>query len=122
MEMSRIILGFIVAAFWLPLLLSFSEYGEFWFRMVLLFTAPIIIIFGVPLFILFYSKRNISFMLCAISGIALGLVGCVLFLLLSNTLTAYNVAPLFTLSGLLSGIIFWFVGVWKNDTLTRRSS
>jgi hypothetical protein len=117
----RIILGFVAAALWLPLLELLAGavtggYGRFWFFMTAIFTVPLTILLAVPLFCLW--RRRITFWRCVFAGLAIGIVGAVIFLVTTNPLAALNSSPLLIVAGVLSSLVFWVIAVWRNAALT----
>ena len=119
--MFRISLGFLAAASWLPLLLYFTsdEFGDFWSVMVAYFTVPLTVFIAVPLFIVFSRRSNVGAAACLIFGFAVGLVGVLLFWLMTNQQAMLRWAVALVLSGVLSGFVFWIAGVWKNEFLRK---
>lgn len=123
--MTRIVLGFIAAAMWLPLLQLIAGevaggYGRFWFGMTAMFMVPLTVLFAVPLFYLW--RRRITFWRCVFAGLATGIVGAVIFLLTTNPLAALNWSPLLIVVGVLSSLVLWVVAVLKNRALTDGAS
>jgi hypothetical protein len=123
--MVRIVLGFIAAALWLPVLeLVAGEisggYGRFWFGMTAMFTVPLTVLVAVPLF--YVWRRRITFWRCVFAGLVIGIIGAGLFLLTTNPLAALNWSPLLIVVGVLSSLVFWAIAVWRNPTLTVRRS
>jgi hypothetical protein len=116
--MVRIVLGFMAAALWLPLLeLATSRiYGGFWFGMTAMFTVPLTLLVAVPLFYLW--RRQITLWRCLLAGLAIGIIGAVVFLVTTNPLAALNWSPLLVVVGVLSSVVFWVTAVWRNPTLT----
>ena len=94
-------------------------YGQFWSGMIALYTIPLTIFVAAPLY--YFNRKRVTFWLCVIAGVAIGVVGSLLFLVTTNPLAALNWSPLLIGSGLLSSIVFWVVGVWKNGNLTAAS-
>lgn len=117
--MKRLILGLIFAALWLPTLAFFTSgiYGRFWFSMTAAFTVALTVFVAVPLYWVLRKKANL--LVCAIAGVLVGLVGSVVFSLTANFsgLVFLNWSPAMIVAGLMSGMIFWFVGLWRNDNL-----
>ena len=120
--MVRIVVGFLAAALWLPLLslATSGPYGAFWFGMTAMFTVPLTLLVAVPLFYMW--RRRITFWLCLVAGLAIGIIGAALFLLVTNPLAARNWAPLLIVAGVLSSVVFWATAVWRNSTLTNSRS
>lgn len=119
--MARLILGFLAAALWLPVLMYVTAggHGEFWFVMIASFTVPLTLFVAAPLY--YFSRRRVTFWACIKVGIALGIVGSLTFLLAIDPHTARIWAPSLLLAGFISSVVFWFVGIWKNGRLTMRS-
>jgi hypothetical protein len=119
--MLRLILGFAAAALWLPILSYATSgiYGGFWFGMIAFYTIPLTVLVATPLY--YFNRKRVTFWLCVIAGVAVGVLGALLFLVMTNPLAALNWSPLLIGSGLLSSIVFWVVGVWKNGNLTAAS-
>jgi len=119
--MARLILGFLAAALWLPVLMYVTAggHGELWFVMVASFTVPLTLFVAAPLY--YFSRRRVTFWACIMVGIALGIVGSLTFLVAIDPHTARMWAPSLLLAGFISSVVFWFVGIWKNGRLTTRS-
>jgi hypothetical protein len=113
----RIVVGFLAAALWLPLfsLATSGPYGGFWFGMTAMFTVPLTLLVAVPLFYLW--RRRITFWRCLLAGLAIGIIGAALFLLLTNPLAARNWSPLLIGAGVLSSLVFWAIAIWRNPSL-----
>ena len=113
---TRFLLGLVAAALWLPLLLlaTSGRYGMFWFVMVSPFTILLTLV-AAPIAFLF--RRNLSLLVCVVAGVVAGGIGVLLFWLATNPLAAGNWAPLLVVAGLLSGLVFWAVGVRGNHLL-----
>lgn len=116
-------MGFLAAALWLPLVLFFisGEYGGFWFAMVAYFTIPLTGCVAVPLFPVFNRRSNVGIVACLLFGFAIGLVGVLLFRLITNQQAMLGWALSLVLSGVLSGFVFWVAGVWKNEFLRKNA-
>jgi hypothetical protein len=119
--MVRVILGFVAAALWLPLLFLLVEggnyYGRVWFSMVAAFTIPLTLFAAVPLF--YFWRSRITFWRCLLAGVGLGLVGAAAFLLMTNPTAAANWFLGMVGAGVLSSMIFWFIAVWNNGALAK---
>jgi len=115
--MTRVFLGFAAAALWLPLVSYFTGgvYGQFWFVMTASFTLPLTVVLAIPLFFLW--RRRITFWRCLLAGLAIGLVGALAFLAMTNLAAALNWSPGLIGAGVLSSIVFWAVGIWNNGAL-----
>src|SRR5262245_3044048 len=114
----RLIYGLVVAGLWLPVLLFFTSgpYGKFWFVMTGCFTVPVTAVLAAPL--VFVFRYRLSLQLCLACGLGAGVLGTLIFLATTNPLAARNWAPAFVLTGLVSSLLFWGVGVWRNGGLT----
>lgn len=115
----RVILGFAVAALWLPLLgflLGKSGEGIWWFNISLLVTGPLTILLAVPAYILL--RRRAGLFVCTFGGLAIGALGAIALSLVTHPLAAGNTAPLFVVSGAISGIVFWLVALWRPGNVT----
>jgi len=115
--MVRIVFGFAVAALWLPIVAyaTGGVYGWFWSSMTGIFTIPLTIVLAVPVF--YVWRRRITFWRCLTAGLAVGLVGALLFLLMTNPLAALHSLPAFVLAGTFSSTLFWVVAVWNNKVV-----
>lgn len=119
--MIRLILGFISAAFVVPVSLYFASgtYRAFWLFMVASFIVPLTLFVAAPLYYL--ARKRITFWLCIFCGGLVGILGSLVFLLSTNKLAAQNWVLSFVFIGLFSSAIFWFVGIWRNYSLTHPS-
>ena len=88
--------------------------------MITMFTAPLTLFVAVPLFYL--TRKRVTFWRCVLGGLAVGAVGALLFLLTTNVLAARNWSPFLIAAGPLSSLIFWLVGVWKNEWLNQEQA
>ena len=116
--MTRLIVGFVVAALWLPALafaLSESYWNVFWASAVGAFTVPVTLLVALPLFVILRRRYRLRFWHYAIYGLSIGAVGAAAFSLTTNGLAALNWLPVFLIAGLVSSMAFWVVGVWRND-------
>jgi hypothetical protein len=118
--MGRLIAGFLAAAIWLPLLILLQR-GLTWpgAVLVLLYATPMTLL-AAP--IVYLLRRRLSLVLCGIFGTLFGLVGAI-GLMGTNPLAAPRELAMlrlgrFGLIGLISGALFWVVGVYRNDRLT----
>ncbi len=113
----RVILGFAIAALWLPLLgalLGKNGEGTWWFNMSLLATGALTILLAAPAYILL--RRRAGFLICTFGGLAIGALGAIALSLVTNPMAARNAAPLFVASDAVSGIVFWLVALWRPGT------
>lgn len=118
--MIRLAIGFICAALWLPTV-SFiisGVYGKFWFTMTAGFTVPLTIFVGIPLY--FLMRKKINLLVCAVGGVAIGVIGSLVFMSITNYLAFLKWFLVFISMGFVSSIIFWVVGV-RNNTLISSS-
>ena len=115
----RVVLGFVAAALGVPTLAAVASppHGVFWFGVISVFTVPLTLFAGVPLFVYLARRRRVTFWWCMLAGLVLGAVGALLFMLMTNVLAGRNWAPLLIITGLLCALVFWLVGVWKNQAL-----
>lgn len=113
--MTRVILGFAVAALWLPVLsyLTGGVYAEFWFVMTAAFTVPMTLFVAVPLY--YRWRQRVSFVRCLLAGVVIGVIGAVAFLAMTNPQAALNWSPGVVGAGVVSSIIFWVIAIWKNQ-------
>jgi putative effector of murein hydrolase len=117
--MTRVVLGFAVAALWLPVLLYFTagDYGAFWLFMTASFTVPLTLFVAVPLY--YFWRRRITFWRCILAGFAIGAIGALAFLAMTHPEAALNWSPGLIGSGVVTSLVFWFIAVWKNGDLGR---
>jgi molybdate transport system substrate-binding protein len=117
----RVVLGFVAAALGVPALVAVTSppNGLFWFAMISLFTVPLTVFAGMPLFVWLARRRRVTFWWCMLAGLVIGAAGVLLFMLVTNVLAARNWAPLLIVTGLLCSFVFWLAGVWKNRALDR---
>lgn len=115
--MLRVLIGFFVAASWLPLvgLLGFSWEGNFFAGAAAVFTVPLTFCFALPIYILFhYAKIRPSWWVCMTIGAFAGGVGAVAFAGLSNRLAGWGALPSFAIIGAISALIFWVIAIRMN--------
>ena len=119
---SRLVAGLIVAAFWFPVCLYFRDdrYGPLGFILAASFTVPITLFVAAPL--VYFLRGRLSFWLCCVLGVVLGSLGLVPNMLAGNWGAARNIGLTMMLVGLVSSMLFWVVGVWRNGDLTCASS
>ena len=115
--MTRLVLGFVVAALWLPVLLYFTagDYGQFWFAMTAAFTAPLTLFIAAPLY--YVWRRRITFLRCLAAGLVVGALGALAFLAMTNAQAAINWSPGLIGAGVVTSIIFWAIAVWNNSNI-----
>lgn len=106
----RIILAFTFAALWLPLAeaISAPDYDFFWSKMTAIFTVSLTLLVAVPGYFIF--RKQMTFWLCALGGTGAGVIGALLYLLLTNWGAFMNAWPAMVVIGLITGIGFWVVG------------
>jgi molybdate transport system substrate-binding protein len=117
----RVVLGFVAAALGVPALVALTSppYGLFWLAMISFFTVPLTLFAGMPLFVYLARRRRVTLWWCMLAGLVVGLAGVLVFMLMTNALAARNWAPLLIVTGLLCSLVFWLVGVWKNQALDK---
>jgi hypothetical protein len=115
--MLRIGIGLLAAALWLPLLAyaTGERFAFFWFGMIAMFTIPLTLFVALPLVLLL--RRHLSFVRCIAAGFGIGLLAVALEWSLSHWQAALNLGPLLIGAGVLSSLVFWLVGVWRNSRL-----
>jgi hypothetical protein len=121
--MTRLILAFISAAFFVPTITLFTSDGYFrlqGFALIAIFTVPLTVIGAAPLYVVF--RKSITIWLCMVAGFSLGLVGSLIFLLMTNPKAYLNWLPAFLFAGWSSSVVFWLVGIWRNRNLTFNST
>jgi hypothetical protein len=119
--MLRLVLGFVVAALWLPayayvLSRSLVESGAV---LVAMFTVPLTLFVAAPLY--WALRERVGFLACICAGLCVGAIGCLLFWLSTNTLAALNWSPLLLAAGLVSSFLFWVVALWGNKYLPQKN-
>jgi hypothetical protein len=114
----RLVCGLFVAALWLPVLLlaTSGPYGKFWFLMTAFYTVPLTLIVAAPL--VYFFRHRLSLLSCLACGLGVGFLGALTFLSTTNYLAALNWGPALIVSGVVSSLLFWIVGVWGNGGLT----
>lgn len=117
--MLRIVVAFTAAALWFPSLSYFlsGEYGPFWFLMIALYTVPLTLLVAAPLY--YFNRKRITFLFCVLAGLGIGLLGALSFWSMTNRLAAQNWAPLLIGTGLVSSVLFWVIGIWRNSRLPK---
>jgi hypothetical protein len=115
--MLRVVLGFAVAALWLPVVLYFTagDYHAFWFVMTASFTVPLTLFVAVPVY--YFWRRRITFFRCLSAGFVIGTLGALVFLAMTNPQAALNWSPGLIGSGILTSIMFWVIAIWNNGAL-----
>ena len=126
--MVRVVLAFVVIPFIYPLhgfLFSGELSSDVGARLVLRvasITIPVTIVIGVPLFLLFRRRNWLQWWHFLVGGSVVG-IACSLPIL--PRVGAWEFVAVFALSfaiiGLLHGIGFWLLAVWRNPGLTSRS-
>jgi hypothetical protein len=79
------------------------------------------LVLGVPAFMLFYRRGWLGWWQLAFGGACIGLV-CVFPFAVGGTAVAGALAPTFVALGVLHGLLFWVLAVWRNVRLTPPSS
>lgn len=124
--MKRLFLGFCCAALSMPTfvyLVGIVKGGSahIAFIMTALFTMPLTFFVAVPLY--FFARSQITFLRCILFGATIGLFGALIdYYWTRNFLAAKNIAPIMIGFGIVSSAVFWIVGIWKNNNLTKQSS
>jgi hypothetical protein len=121
--MIRVIVAFIVVALAYPLsvLVIGGEGGLSGALLVASFTVPATLVIGVPLFLLFRHRAWFKWWHFLAGGFVVGLACSLPFLVQGWEATALF-APYFIVFGLLHGVAFWLLAVWRNIGLTSRST
>ena len=124
---SRLIIGLVAAALTLPLYMFVTGgiHGEMGFVLGMLFSLPATFYAALPIFFLVKRRSPISFRLCLIVGASIGaLMGVVFSAVRSGPFpsqySGQDVASSMFI-GILSALVFWFVGIWNNGHLTSTS-
>ena len=114
----RLVLGLLAAALWFPLLAwqRAQENGWVSFMIVGMFTLPVTLLIAAPL--VCFLRRRLSFPLCCAFGIVLGGLLALPDVLLGNWVVARGDALMVIPVRLISSIVFWLIGVWRNRALT----
>jgi len=117
----RVVLGFVAAALGVPALIGVTSLPDgLWFAaMISMFTVPLTLFAGVPLFVLLARRRRVTFWWCLLAGFVVGVVGVLLLMLTSNVIAARNWAPILIIIGLLCSMVFWVVAVRRNPALDK---
>ena len=114
---ARVVLGFVVAALWLPAIGLFMDwYSGVWARASTLLSVPLTVFVAVPIYLV--VRKRISFLICAFAGVGIGALGALPWALDGNTRAAMNLAPILMVVGFISSILFWLIAVWKNGPRT----
>lgn len=119
----RIIGGLIVAALWLPCLLYVMSRG--WERKV---SSLIVACYSVPLTLLvaapfvYFLRRKLTLVRCLTVGLLLGTLAALTLWSPYSPKAMFNWGPLQVLAGVVSSLLFWAVGVWRNHDLTHAES
>ena len=115
-RMLRVVLGFLVAALWLPVftyLQAPTPADEFFARAPLVLTVPLTLFVAVPMFLML--KQHASFLVCVLSGAVVGAIGALLFMLVTHWEAGINWAPALVGCGVISSVLFWVVAIWRSD-------
>ena len=115
--MLKILLGFISAALWFPIAVfiftqyvSHSNEGVTAFLFSLSITGPAVLM-SMPIFYLIQHHKPIHLVDCLLAGLVIPILILIGFGTVTNFAIATPLAPLCIGVGLISSIIFWFVGV-----------
>lgn len=122
--MSRVVAGFVLVAMAYPLVAFFNG-GDFALGglfAVATVTVPAVLLAGIPLFQLFRSHGWLTWWGCGVGGALAGLFCAVPYALFSVPLFARAMLPIFVGLGLLHGLAFWVIAIWRNTGLTERST
>ena len=110
-------MGFISAALWFPIAVfiftqyvSHSNEGVTAFLFSLSITGPAVLI-SMPIFYLIQQHKPIHLVDCLLAGLVIPILILIGFGTVTNFAIATPLAPLCIGVGLISSIIFWFVGV-----------
>ena len=113
---SRIVLGFAVAALWLPAVIYLraeDSTEQFFARVPLLVTTTFTLFVAVPAYLLLRQKATLA--ACLAAGFLIGALGLALFTLTTHWQAGVGWAPAFLTVGPISAAAFWVVGLWGND-------
>lgn len=116
----RVILGLIVAALWLPVLLYVLSRGwekTFSFLIVTLYTVPVTVLIATPL--VYFLRRKLTLGRCLTAGFVLGTLGALTFWSPYSPKAMFNWGPLLMAVGVVSSLLFWVTGVWRNRDLNK---
>jgi hypothetical protein len=116
---TRVVAGLIAAALWLPLAASLLAPGGERvpaFALPALYTVPLTAVIAAPL--VYFFRRNLSFIRCCIVGLGIGTVGALTFWSPYSNAALLSWGPTLVAAGLLSSVVFWVVGIWRNRGLT----
>jgi len=115
----RLIGGLIVAALWLPVLLYVISRGwekTFSFLIVAYYTVPLTLLVATPL--MYFMRKHLTLGRCLLVGFLLGALGALTFWSPYSLKAMWNWGPLLVAAGVMSSLLFWIVGVWRNSDLT----
>jgi len=112
----RIVIAFIVTAFWLPALMAIitPNYSFIGSEMIEVFTVLLTLIIGVPCYVFF--RDRITFKLCINVGSIAGILGAIIFLLLTSWDEFSHLGVPMIAIGVWSGVVFWVVGFANSKT------
>jgi hypothetical protein len=87
-------------------------------------TVPLTLL-AIPL--VYFGRRRLSLARCGVYAAGFGLLGAAAILAGASPLTAphwflYTTGLALMTVGLVSGVLFWAIGIWRNDNLTNRWS
>ena len=77
------------------------------------------LLLGVPAFVFCYRRGWLEWWKMVLGGALVGLV-CALPFAVGGTVLAAALAPAFFALGLLLGLLFWLLALWRNNRLVRR--
>ena len=77
------------------------------------------LLLGVPAFVFCYRRGWLEWWQMVLGGALVGLV-CALPFAVGGTVLAAALAPAFFALGLLLGLLFWLLALWRNNRLVRR--
>ena len=120
--MIRVTATFVAISLLYPLFAFFSG-GEFavgGFLAVASFTIPAALILGFPAFLFFRKHGWLSWRHLTVGGATIGLV-CALPFVVGGASMFAQVCLSFTAIGVAHGLLFWLLGIWRNQCLTSRS-
>ena len=77
------------------------------------------LLLGVPAFVFCYRRGWLEWWQMVLGGALVGLV-CALPFAVGGIVLAAALAPAFFALGLLLGLLFWLLALWRNNRLVRR--
>jgi hypothetical protein len=85
-------------------------------------TVPAVVLAGIPLFQLYRRRGWLTWWGCGLGGGLAGGLCATPYALVSLSLFARAVLPLFLCLGFVHGLAFWVLAIWRNTGLTARST